>query len=183
MLKLYQNMSPFNLDDSETQVFSQVEVFNFWGGEVFVSGSNTNGAFQMIVSNFSSPFLEPTFPGLLLVQKEYADLRPAAFLAASQAFIPLNNMVTLLNNQLSQFASYGLIDSNFTISDIDYHEYLPHGSTSSITQSPTFYTKLKNLQGHRKTYYVGALASYAGTYITWEHAFNLIQANFPPRPE
>jgi len=191
------NMAPFAPDLLEEAVFNNVQVFNFWGGEVFLTGNKTNGQFQMINADFTSPFLEPIYPGLLLVQKEYPNLRPAAFLAGAGTQLSNAAILTLLNSQFAQWASYGLLDS-WNITDVHYHPYLPHAAPGSLACQPSptpynvtpaahnitvcepnLYTLLKLLQGHRNTYYTGGLTAYAGTYIVWEHAYHLIQNYFP----
>jgi len=175
------SMATFDLDAQEFAVFANVENYNFWCGDVYVSGNITNQAFQLTVANFSSPFFEALYPGIVFLQKEYPDLRPAQFLAYSKTWLPINQITTLVTTQLRKFAAYGLIDSNFTIATVEYHLYIPHGRNASMAQSPNFYTKLKNLQGHRNTYYVGGLPSYQLSYVVWEHSYNLIQENFPPK--
>jgi len=173
------NLEAFDLDASEITLFNAVNVRHFWGGVITVSGANTTGAFNMNQADFSSPFLEPQYPGLILLNKEYAYLRPATFNLASPVYLPDAAALLLANLQLADLAFNKLINFGWQITDVDYHQYQPYVSGNDLSVSPNFYTRLRQKQGYRNTYHVGAATAYAGSYIVWESAYNLILANFP----
>jgi len=175
------NLQAFDLDTSETTLFNAVNVRHFWGGVVTLSGANTTGAFNMAQADFSSPFLEPQYPGLTLLNKEYDYLRPGTFNLVSH--VPLSDTVAkaLADLQLADFALHGLINWGWQITDMDYHQYQPYVTGNDLSVSPNFYTRLRQKQGYRNTWHVGATTAYAGSYIVWESAYNLIVANFPKK--
>jgi len=174
------NLAAFDLDTCETSVWDGVQVRHYWGGVATVTGNNTNGAFNMNNADFSSPFLQATYPGLILLNKQYDYERPATFNLASPTYFSNAAITSLANSQANYFISQGLIDS-FHIDDMDYHQYQPFVSGDDLSVSPNFYTRLRQKQGYRDTWYVGATTAYAGTYIVWEAAYNLITANFPAK--
>jgi len=94
-------------------------------------------------------------------------------------FLPDIAAVALAELQLADLALNHIINWGWQITDIDYHQYQPYVSGNDLTVSPNFYTRLRQKQGYRNTWHVGGLTAYAGTYIVWESAYNLIVANFP----
>jgi len=174
------NLEAFDLDTCETTVFDGVKVRHYWGGVATVTGDVTTGAFNINNADFTSPFLQATYPGLILLNKQYDYERPATFNLASPTYFSNAAITSLANSQAAYFISKGLIDS-FHIDDMDYHQYQPFVSGDDLSVSPNFYTRFRQKQGYRDTWYVGATTAYAGTYIVWEAAYNLITANFPAK--
>jgi len=181
MAQTLQNLEPFDLDISELVLFSAVKVRHYWGGVISLNqtGGVTTGAFNFNNADFCSPFLEPQYPGLILLNREYAYERPATFNLASANYMTNAGAILLAEAQLWSLANNNVINKGWQITDVDYHQYQPYVSGTDLTVSPNFYTRLRQKQGYRNTWHVGALTAYAGTYIVWEGAYNLIVANFP----
>jgi len=58
------------------------------------------------------------------------------------------------------------------------HEFQPYFPTSVLQDCPNPYTRIKSLQGHKNTYYVGALMTFAESAKVWEHAYQLVNEKF-----
>jgi hypothetical protein len=100
----------------------------------------------------------------------------AALLASSDDPIDLPGMQTLVQKQLNNIPPSLL--TRATVEFFLYHEYNPHPANSDLNITNNFYTRLNSLQGHRGTYYTGALASFACSYCVWDQALRLVDANF-----
>jgi hypothetical protein len=178
------NLDVWDLDDTEERIFSQVGTRNYWWGTANLTGNAVfpvAGGFSLQIRNLTDPFQTPPYPSLIQVSRADANQQPAAWYAASGTQKIADPILALkvlhdfgvLKNGLGFFDSVALTDFNF-------HEYQPFvKNVTALATSPTLYTQIANIQGHRHTYYVGALTGYAGTYIVWENAYKLVQHYFP----
>jgi len=177
------NLAIFDLDSREQDIFNQVGTRNYWWGTADLtapSAVHSADAFSMQIRTLSDPFLTPPYPSLNLVNRGSTNQRPAAWYAAS-GVQKLNDsaITTIINSDAATMVSLGAL-SSFTITDFNFHEYQPFvKNVSALTASPNLYTRIASLQGYRHTYYVGGLVGYAGSFIVWENAYNLVQAHFP----
>jgi hypothetical protein len=176
------NLANYDLDDDENAIFSQIGVRNYWWGTANISGPTTSGGFSVQLRSLNGdPFQTPPYPGLIQVQRPNVVIPPAAWYAASgaqpltdaQIAVKVQNHFNTLRTQ-----PVGLFDS-VSITEFNYHQYQPYvKNVTALAVSPTLYTRIGNLQGHRHTYWVGATEGYAGTYVVWENSYRLIQTYF-----
>lgn len=177
------NLANWDLDTQEQAIFNQVGTRNYWWGTADLtapSAVHSADAFNMQIRNLSDPFLTPPYPSLILVNRGSTNQRPAAWYAASGVQqLSDSAITTIINNNAATMTGLGAL-SSFTITDFNFHEYQPFvKNVTALTAVPNLYTRIKNLQGYRHTYYTGGLVGYAGSFIVWENAYNLVQAHFP----
>jgi hypothetical protein len=184
------NLNYANLDLVEQLVFNQVRTRYYFNGLATVNGGiladlpaiGSNPAMPNFlpfnIRNFNSAntFSQPSFPGFITVARNIPGL-PASLLGSSDT--PMNNtaFAALAATQLARLKTpVRYLDA--AVSFTNLHEYQPYPITDGINHPFGFYTQLRAIQGHRNTYYVGALASYAGSYLVWEQAYDLIKHEF-----
>jgi hypothetical protein len=174
------NLAYFDdLDVIESLVFSQVKTRYYFNGVADVQSGSLIApptfTFSVRNVNTNRAFGQPTFPGLISLARNLA-FGPASILGSSET--PLTNaaFATLAQTQINRLAPGGYL--NATVTFTSYHEYQPYPVTDAINHPFGFYTQLRAIQGYRNTYYIGCLASYAGTYLVWEQAYDLIKREF-----
>jgi hypothetical protein len=176
------NLAYAELDFLEELVFSQVKTRYYFNGVASVTGGawagpipgGLGGGFTIRNFNPANAFGQPSFPGLITLARQLP-AGPATILGASDT--PLTNAAfnALAVTQIARLHPANLtVNVEFTT----YHEYQPYAVNSAIDHPFGFYTQLRALQGHRNTFYIGTLASYAGSYLVWEQAFDLIKREF-----
>jgi hypothetical protein len=172
------NLAYADLDDVETQVFSQVRTRYFFNGVAEVSAGSflaPFGIFSIRNEDQANNFGQPDFPGLISLARNLP-LGPVSILGSSDTPLSNTDFNALATTQIGRLTPGGYL--NATVSFTNYHEYQPYPINDAINHPIGFYTQLRALQGYRNTYYIGTLASYAGTYLVWEQAYDLIKREF-----
>lgn len=178
---LLQNLLPwFDATPQEFFLFSNLVAQGYLTmATTFTEGSVAGQAFG--ISNFdpTQQYQLPQLPALSGFQRVLPVGPAAAFVNSQSSFTPACEM---LDAAWEQFAGVpSSVISNIKISAWSLHQYAPHWTTRSQAQSPSPDTQLKNLQGQHGTYWVGSGVASEGSTVVWNHAYKLIQANFPPK--
>jgi hypothetical protein len=170
-----------NLDILEEAVLSQVQTRYYFNGVANITGGTAApggfGSFSFRDEDTANAFAQQDFPGLISLARSVFPFGPAQILGSSSNPMTNAQFASLAATQIAHLSP----SVNASVWFTNYHQYQPYPVTSGINHPFGFYTQLQTLQGHRNTYYIGALASYAGTYLVWEQAFDLIAKNFPPQ--
>jgi len=170
-----QNLQYADLDVLEELVFSQVRTRYYFNGVANAnSGALAAGGFAIRNYDTSNAFGQPTFPGLITLSRNLP-FGPVSILGSSDTPLTNSAFSALAATQIGRLPPSNL---SATVSFTSYHEYQPYPVTDAINHPFGFYTQLRALQGHRNTYYIGTLASYAGSYLVWEQAYDLIKREF-----
>jgi len=175
--QVVENMKFMDLDVTEIELFSQVEYNLYYDGIANPTGpAPSNGSYNFVTWNQKNPFLQATYPAVIEV---YRDLPygPTAIYASSPNPLTSKQIEAVVKKNLANLPTSLITEANFDY--LNEHIYLPHPTTFSLQQAPNFYTRLNDLQGKRKTYYTGALVTYAGSYLCWEQAYRLVNKFFP----
>jgi hypothetical protein len=184
------NLDYADLDTIEQLVFNQVRTRYYFNGIATVNGGiladlpaiGSNPPlpnflpFNIRNYNSANAFSQPSFPGFITVARNIPGA-PASLLGSSDT--PLNNtaFAALAATQLARLKTpVPYLDA--AVSFTNLHEYQPYPINDAINHPFGFHTQLRALQGYRNTYYVGTLASYAGSYLVWEQAYDLIKREF-----
>jgi len=174
------NFQGWDLDSTESQLFQQASWHAFYNGIVSVTGGPASSAgFAVPNVNPFDPLglLTPVFPAVTNV------LRPLSYGPATvQAFSETTDLTqaqitVIVQKDLANISASGVLDTKLQF--VQLHQYQPTPSTASLRAQPNFYTRINNLQGHRDTYYTGALLTTSASYAVWNQALLLVQANFP----
>lgn len=177
---LLQNLVPwFDLTEKEASLFSNMIAQGYLAmGVSFTDGPLVaNQSFG--IANFDPTRLYnlPALPNLSLFQRDFTFGPAAAWVNAETTCTTTEEMLEVARTQFEGINSQLL--TNVEISAYNYHQYGPHWTTSSEATSPSPNTRLIHLQGSHNTYWVGAGAVTEGSHVVWNHAYKLINANFP----
>jgi len=171
------NFQGWDLDSTEEALFGQASWHAFYNGIVSVTGGPASRAGFAPNVNPYDPLLTPVFPTITNV------LRTLSYGPATvQAFSETNDLTqaqitAIVKSGLANISASGVL--NTTLNFVQLHQYQPTPSNASLSARPNFYTKINNLQGHRDTYYTGALLTTSASYAVWNQALLLVEANFP----
>jgi hypothetical protein len=187
------NSSVWDLDVTETAIFSQTAVREYvWGSAIITGPTIPNGTgFNVQFRNTSDQFFTAPYPGLVQILRD--DQVPvAAWYAVSNVGASQVDTATLLmiaGNEAGLLQHVGPLTqaggpplfSSVTFTGQHPHQYQPFvTNVTALATSPNFYTQVYNLQGYRGTYYVGATTGYSASFVVWENAYKLVQMYFPP---
>jgi len=179
------NLDPWDLDATETAIFSQTRVRDYYWGTANITGPSIPNGFNIQFRNLSDPFVTPPYPGLVQILRN-DDVAPAAWYAVSSIQpgqeIDSTTMSLKIQNEFNLLTNPPLdLLSSVSITSFHQHQYQPHiENVTALQASPNIYTQIGDLQGYRHTYYVGALTGYSASFIVWENSYNLVQTYFPP---
>jgi len=155
-----QALASFDLDNRENALFSSVKFRFYFIGTVNITGPITNlsqdGFFNLVHLDITKP---PYFNVVntwiaFIVQVPYA---PAVIYASSD--VPTTNAAfrAKVTEELKLIPS--TLVTSFQINEFFFHEYYAYPSDQMLADPVGFYTRMNRLQGHRNTFWVGALYS------------------------
>jgi len=121
----------------------------------------------------------PAMPNLSLFNRDLPFGPAAAWVNADSSLIPAAVMLGVADLQFGGVPSSLL--SNISILAWSLHEYGPHWNNWAQALSPSPDTAIRNLQGQQGTFWVGATLTLEGSHAVWNHAYKLVQQNFPPK--
>ena len=126
--------------------------------------------------NKSNFFSNPNAPALISVTRNLP-YGYASLLASSTYSINVSEMINVIQNQI-QMIPKNLLE--LQLNAVYHHEYEPNFQSEKLKNSEgsNAYTLLKNLQGYRKTFYIGSLLSCPGSYVNEEFVHDLFTIVF-----
>jgi hypothetical protein len=169
-------MLPLNLDARETRLFSRVATRTYITGDINADvefASQTGGSFNMLNLDLQNPGLTPALPAITQLTRGLP-YGPVQFKASSNMRLLQPAAVRLIEEQLAGMPAELL--NNTEILNVIIHNFQPHFTDDELKRPNGGYAALQNLQGHRKTYYLGSLRNFPVTYTLWNAAYEMIQA-------
>jgi hypothetical protein len=171
------------LDQTESGLFSLVQTRPYFTGAVQVEGGLDHvGAFSLTNVDPTQTYDLPFLPSITSVSRDLpfgpaqipsvGNSTELSFQAMSQAVQSQLGNIANANSPL--FSSYSMI--TFLA-----HVFQPHFPVGALAESPTPYTMLEQLQGHRNTYYIGAVKDFAQSTLLWEKSYRFVNDYFPHR--
>jgi len=174
------NLNFFQLTTEERDLFSQVRVRNYYEMKLNITGAitaspDTQPWFTLANINVMPLGTLSPFPTIMAIKRDL-NYGPGAGYAFDNGNLTHPQMTTVVQQLLANL-NFGPTFSAALI-DMDRHQFQPHFTVASLSQSPTPYTRFDALQGDSHTYYIGALRSFSETSNIWQKTFNLINQYF-----
>ena len=170
-----------NPDSLETSLFKHAKYFYYYTGTAITEGPlavNTSyqvGNSDLINSQFQVPFVPSvTNVGRVLTYG------PSQIQATSDVQKSVTEMRAIVQEQLDRIPP-----NIFTNVDVDI--FFQHGGywgyfdNKSLRKNYSPWAKLNDLQGHRNTFWVGALNRMASSSHIWDDSYRIIAQYFPPK--
>jgi len=186
-----------DFDDSELDFYRKVRFRPFFATAVELSGpgvdynnyaltNNTLTNNNSTISRFYNvkperPYGHPELPATVIISRDV----PYGPFSAPMVGLPcqpntLDEMKAIVARQLAKLPSSVVTSAN--VPTIFEHRFQPYYSSRDLQAVPSPPSELRSLQGHRNTFYVGAIESFCSHIHIIERNINLIKANFPTRP-
>lgn len=171
------NLDFLQLTSEEINVFKDVRVRDYFGSEVNVSGpiSNLTTGFTLLNIDLFTPDHYPPLPATTSLRRDLP-YGPAAAYSVSNVPITDADMIAVIDQQLASIPPSLL--TNVTLTELDRHVFQPYFTVDALAQSPTPYTNIASLQGHRHTYWLSALPAFAESVILWQRSLNITNEYF-----
>jgi len=175
--QLLEDIYYLDLDRCEINVFKNARNFYYYSSEISVNGPLSVGqSFTIFNVNQNNTYGYPDLPADILVGRNLP-YGPGYSFGGSINPISQDSMYAIMQGQLNNMPPDLL--TNITITERAPHDkFLAHFTKESLLQSPNIYTRLKNLQGHRNTYWLGTLRNYADSAILWDQSYKFVQEYF-----
>jgi hypothetical protein len=166
-------MAPLALDLVERRLFKEVRQRYYFTGTINAAGPVADGgAFNMLNIDPTVPFGTPALPAVTQLTRGLP-YGPVQFKATSQEPISLGAMRQTVVAQLARMPA-SLLTNATAVDAFLLHAFQPHFTDAELARPGGAYAALNALQGHRKTYYVGALKNFAVTYQLWQASYDLV---------
>ncbi|BCU03046.1 hypothetical protein [Pandoravirus japonicus] len=166
-------LKPLALDAAERRVFKEVRQRYYFTGTIDAAGPVVDGgAFNMLNIDPTSPFGTPALPAVTQLTRGLP-YGPVQFKATSQEPISVSAMRQTVVDQLARMPA-SLLTNATAVDEFLLHAFQPHFTDAELARPGGAYAALEALQGHRKTYYVGALKNFAVTYQLWQASYDLV---------
>jgi len=150
-----------DLDDIEMDLYRKVIFRPFFAVAVELSGP---GVDNNTVSRFFNidpgrPYGHVQLPATIIMSRD----APSGPFSAPTVGLPsqpntIDEMNFIVARQLARLSSSMVTSAN--VQAIFKHRFQPHYSQSDLTNVPSPHAELRSLQGHRNTFYVGAIDSF-----------------------
>lgn len=166
-------LKPLALDAAERRVFKEVRQRYYFTGTIDAAGPVVDGgAFNMLNIDPTSPFGTPALPAVTQLTRGLP-YGPVQFKATSQEPVSVSAMRQTVIDQLARMPA-SLLTNATAVDEFLLHAFQPHFTDAELARPGGAYAALEALQGHRKTYYVGALKNFAVTYQLWQASYDLV---------
>ncbi|AGO83251.2 hypothetical protein pdul_cds_990 [Pandoravirus dulcis] len=166
-------LKPLALDAAERRVFKEVRQRYYFTGTIDAAGPVVDGgAFNMLNIDPTSPFGTPALPAVTQLTRGLP-YGPVQFKATSQEPVSVSAMRQTVIEQLARMPA-SLLTNATAVDEFLLHAFQPHFTDAELARPGGAYAALEALQGHRKTYYVGALKNFAVTYQLWQASYDLV---------
>lgn len=167
------------LGPEEYSLFSSVRTRQYITGTLTANEAAVAGqAFNLLNLNLTVPsaFMTPTLPAITQLTRglSYGPIQFKASTASND--MSADAIETFVQQQLDGMPAW--IMSDVVVTDLLIHEFQPHFSNAELERPGGAYQGLRNLQGHRNTYWVGALSHFAVSFQLWNAAYELVQQYF-----
>jgi len=173
-----QNLQFVDLDLLEKSIFSNVITYSYFDGAVNLIGSlntSTNTNFSLIHLDTTAPF-DQVKNGWTSIHSVF-NYSPANLYGHTEVAMSVDDFKTLVTQQLNKIDKSQVTD--FSIVDINLHEYYPRPTKKALEEG-NFWARLEDIQGRRKTFWVGTLQSGLNAHHgILDSTLRLMNENFP----
>jgi len=178
------NLEPIlDLTEEEYAIYSQISTRNYFVGTADIQTIPTGvpPIFDLANVNLTDvPFFVPDFPAALLLYRKFAEGRAALQGFATTPLTVAEMTATVIEPQLLGLIQSGAL-ANITNIDVWKHDYNPHFSVEFLGEPVAPFNKVKAIQGHKRTYVLGAAFSTPDTMFIKNQAIDLVERFFPRR--
>jgi len=137
--------------------------------------ANNPGRFSVDDIDIYNAYNVSVLPAIYSVIRELT-YGPAAAYFSSDYPLTLNEAEKIIKKQLNGIPS-SIVTAKLT--KLIFHEgFQAHFTKESLAELPNPYTNLRELQGHKNTYYTGSLTRFAGTYLVWDQSKKIVDQFF-----
>jgi len=173
------NLAPLNLDEAELAVFGSVTVRDYTTSQVTLEGPITANAPYEFANVRRDRFLStPPLPNLYNFFNSHP-FGPGFAIGFSETLLPEAVLPAIMIAAAEGAPTEAV--TKVTWEKFWRHEYNPHFSRTVLGGAVNPYTRLDQLQGHRNTFYCGALASTETSAYIWNKNKVKIMPFFPPK--
>jgi len=176
---LLEELTFLQLDSQEEALFSAVRAYNYYVTTGEVAGPAAAADFVVDNINPNRLFELAEQPTFVYMFRGFT-YGPAVVGMSSANPISAPQMLDIAQVQLDRTPDSIL--NSVTLALPGYkHLYSPYFLASEMAKSPTAYTRLDNLQGHRNTYYSSSLLSVANHVAIINQVDGFIATHFPTK--
>ena len=164
----------------EQAVFGSVTVRDLLLTHVDLAGplTETGTGFTIINTNPAQPFDEQTLPAVLSISRPFFTFGPGHINALADPGIPENQLKQVMATDAAAVPPALLTNVSFNYRYF-LHEYNPHFSARVLDGPISPYLAIDEIQGHQKTFWVGAVRTTANTASIWNYNSVLVERYFP----
>lgn len=161
----------------EAELFVDAVPRYYFTAEINVTGYlNSLPGYSLINVDLTQPFNNCVLPALLAVQRG---------LPYGPSVTGISSDVPISDQEAQEILVRGLgkipndLAATATLLNFRSHNrFQSHFNLKALTKTPGPYTRLKNLQGHRKTYWLSVLGRFAVSTMMWEQSYDLVSEYF-----
>jgi len=172
-------LAPLNLDARERAVFGSVTLRDYTTAKVLLEGPLTASAPYLFANvRRDQPLSQPALPNIYNFFNNHP-FGPGFAIGFSETILPPGELDSIMIE-----SSEGVPPEAFTSVTFEHfwrHEYNPHFSVGVLGAAVNPYTRLDNLQGHRNTFYCGALYDTETSGYIWNKNKVKLMPFFPPK--
>lgn len=172
------NLSPFDLDHDEFELFRYVKVNSGFFDALFSVDTGIPFTYFQNYANTHN-FKEPSYPSMLSISSGFAPGYAGGAIFSEDPDFTVAAATAVLEADIVKLDLLPNPITNVTLLEVRKHYGYMGQFTGSVLRSHDPYKKLRLLQGHLNTYYVGALTAFADTSYIAEYAYDLVNYHFP----
>jgi len=176
------NLEPIlDITEEEYAIYSQISTRNYFVGtaDIQTLPDGVSPIFDLANVNLTDvPYFVPDFPATIQLFRRFAEGKAAVQSFATTPLTVAEMTTTIIEPQLLGLIESGAL-ANITNIEVWLHEYNPHFSVEFLEEPVAPFNKVKAIQGHKKTYVLGAAFSTPNTMIIKNQAIDLVERFFP----
>jgi len=171
------NLAPLELSNQERDLFSSVTYKYYFTGILQAKGGTLANTGHLLLNiDPTRPGGRPPLPNFLISYRKF-DTGPVVYQSFSERPITDQQMKSTTDALLAKL-NQGGIYTNVTSAVQWKHQFNPTWSRDVLSQPIAPHNRLDALNGHLRTFYVGALRSTGSTMVIWHQTKRVIDRWF-----